>query len=244
MVQMPGSLSRCWYANLTLTSSRHAKLPEDIGKPAEDADTLKHAIIARYGRVYNDPRRVLELHSIVIQSPLLKDLLSDVLEGYPGVTVGLQRLEFSGTFEPLIHRWSELKSEIQRLREDIGKEDAEDQAADRLKHAELLYDLLEKEFKETISSSQDMIKQNVITFELLWTVFQPGCFVYSKIHGHDRVFRLSSQHHGKDRNGNLVFWLACQYVDNGATAFGTEKLNLSVPSYQGEHIFSGDAGLE
>lgn len=220
-------------ANIILTSFRHAKLPEDIGKPAEDADTLKHAIIARYSRVYGDPRRVLELHSIVIQSPLLKDLLEIVLENYPGVTVGLQRLEFSGTFEPLIHRWSELKAEVQRLKNDAGEEHAEEQAADRLKHAELLYNLLEEEFKETISSSQDMIEQNVITYELLWTVFQPGCFVYSKVHGHDRVFRLFSQRYGKDRHGNPVYWLTCQFVDSGATAFGTDKVNLNVPAYLG-----------
>jgi hypothetical protein len=222
--------------SLRLTSSRHAKLPEDIGKPAEDADTLKHAIIARYSRVYGDPRRVLALHSIVIQSPLLKDLLKVVLEGYSGVTVALQRLEFSGAFEPLIHRWSRLKSEIQKLKDAACKEDAEEQAADRLKHAELLYDLLEKEFKETISSSQDMIKQNVITWELLWTIFQPGLFVYSKVHGYDRVFRLFSQRYGKDRSGNPVYWLTCQYADNSASSFGTVKLNLNIPAYQGLYV--------
>jgi hypothetical protein len=221
---------------VVLTFSRHAKLPKDIGKPAEDADTLKHAIIARYSRVYGDPRRVLALHSIVIQSPLLKDLLEVVLEGYSGVTVALQRLEFSGAFEPLIHRWSRLKSEIQKLEDAARKEDAEGQAADRLKHAELLYNLLEEEFKETISSSQDMIEQNVITWDLLWTIFQPGLFVYSKVHGHDRVFRLFSQRYGKDRNGNPVYWLTCQYADNSATSFGTVKLNLNIPAYQGLYI--------
>jgi hypothetical protein len=222
--------------SFTLTLSRHAKVPEDIGKPAEDADTLKHAIIARYSRVYGDPRRVLALHSIVIQSPLLKDLLEVVLEGYSGVTVALQRLEFSGAFEPLIHRWSRLKSEIQKLKDAACKEDAEEQAADRLKHSELLYNLLEEEFKETISSSQDMIEQNVITWDLLWTIFQPGLFVYSKVHGHDRVFRLFSQRYGKDRNGSPVYWLTCQYADNSATSFGTVKLNLSIPAYQGLYI--------
>lgn len=209
-------------------------MPEDIGKPAEDADTLKHAIIVRYTRVYADPRRVLALHSIVIQSPLLKDLLEDVLAGYPGVTVALQRLEFSGAFEPLIHRWSQLKSGIEKLKDEADTEGADEQASDRVKHAELLYNLLEEEFRETISSSQDMIKQGVITFDLLWTVFQPGCFVYSKIQNHDRVFRLNSQRYTTDSCRNPVYSLEGEFVDRSATSFGTDSVNLKIYQYEGQ----------
>lgn len=209
------------------------KLPEDLGKPAEDADTLKHAIIARYIRVYGDPRRVLELHSIVIQSPLIKDLLAVVLADYPGVTVELERLEFSGDFEPLIHRWAELEAEIQKLKEEAGKEDADEVAADRVKHAELLYDLLQKEFEDTIASSQDMIKKGVITYDLLWTVFQPGCLVYSQLQGQDRVYVLNSEHYGRDRDGNSVLWISLQFVDFDGTSFGTSKMNLSIGSFAG-----------
>lgn len=68
---------------------------------------------------------MLGLHSIVIQSPLLKELLGVVLAGYPGVTVDLDRLEFSGRFEPLIHRWTELTAAIEKLRQKNGKTSAE-----------------------------------------------------------------------------------------------------------------------
>lgn len=194
---------------------------------------MKHAIIARYVRVYADPHRVLALHSIVIQSPLLKDLLTVVLAGYPGVTVSLQRLEFSGVFEPLIHRWAELNAAINKLKSEAVKEDADDKAADRVKHAELLYNLLEEEFRDVISSSQDMIKQGVITYDLLWTIFQPGCLVYTKLQGQERVFRLYSQRYGRDREQNPAYWLTCQYVDTSGVSFGTNKLNMSIPSFQG-----------
>lgn len=214
--------------------NRQAKLPEDIGKPSEDADTLKHAIIARYIRVYADSHRVLALHSIIIQSPLLKDLLEVVLAGYPGVTVSLQRLEFSGDFEPLIHRWAELNAAIEKLKSEAAKEGAEEESTERVKHAELLYNLLEEEFRDTISESQDMIKQGVITYELLWTIFQPGCLVYTKLQGQERVFRLYSQRYGRDRDQNPVYWLTCQYVDTSGVFFGTNKLNMSIPSFEGK----------
>lgn len=72
------------------------EVPKDLGKPAEDAETEKWAIIVRRVRVYNDPKKVLTLHSIAIQSPHIKDILKDVLSGYPGVTASLKRVEFQG----------------------------------------------------------------------------------------------------------------------------------------------------
>ena len=141
------------------------------------------------------------LHSIVIQSPLLKELLRDVLSGYPGAAAGLKRLEFSGRFEPLIHRWAELKAAIEKLRLENESESAE-----KLKHAELLLELLQSEFQETIDSSIDMKGQGVMTYDLLWTMFQPGSLIYSKQQNQDRIFRLHASKYGQDRNGNPVFW--------------------------------------
>lgn len=74
------------------------EIPKDVGKPAEDADSEKWAIIVRRIRVYNNPKKVLAIHSVVVQSPLIKDLLGDILKGYPGVTVSLKRLEFAGRY--------------------------------------------------------------------------------------------------------------------------------------------------
>lgn len=176
---------------------------------------------------------MLSVHSIVIQSPLLKELLQDVLAGYPGVTVGLKRLEFSGRFEPIIHRWSLFNAAIDKLREQTGAEDADGKAANKLKHAELLHDLLSKEFKDTIDASTDLKSQGVMTYEHLWTLFQPGSFVFSKQQSQDRIFRLHSSKYGQDRNGNPVYWLTCQYTDYDGTRWGTNKLNVMIPAYEG-----------
>lgn len=214
-------------------------IPEDLGKPAEDAESEKFAIIVRNVKVYNDPKKVLSVHSIVIQSPLLKEVLKGVLAGYPGVTVGLKRLEFSGRFEPLIHRWSEFNRAIHRLKhvEDDsilwGQPKPDNKAPDRLKHAELLHDLLAKEFKDTIDASTDLKGQGVMTYEHLWTLFQPGSLVFSKQQGQDRIFRLHSSKYGQDRNSNPVYWLTCQYVDYDGTRWGTNKLNVCIPAFDG-----------
>ncbi|KAK3109650.1 hypothetical protein LTR53_016861, partial [Teratosphaeriaceae sp. CCFEE 6253] len=207
-------------------------VPEDLGKPAEDAESERWAIIVRHVKAYNDPKKVLSVHSIVIQSPLLKDLLKNVLAGYPGVTVGLKRLEFSGRFEPLIHRWPELVKAIEDVKNE-GVSGAESDAKERLEHAQLLHDLLATEFKDSIDSATDLKSQGVMTYEHLWTLFQPGSLVFSKQQSQDRIFRLHSSRYGQDRNGNPVYWLTCQYVDYDGSRWGTNKLNVSIPAYEG-----------
>lgn len=204
-------------------------VPEDIGKPVENAETAKWALLVRNVKVYNDPRKVIEMHSIVIQSPLLKKLLERVLKDYPGVTPGLKRLEFDGRFQPLIHRWSELKTAIDRL--DLNS-DSEDVCVTK-EHAEVLYNLLQTEFKETIESSQDMKANRVMSYEHLWTLFQPGAIIYCRQDGQESAVKLSDTRYGMDDCQRPCFWVRCKYVDWNGTHFGTCSLNVKVLGYSG-----------
>jgi hypothetical protein len=167
------------------------------------------------------------MHSIVVQSPLLKKLLEGVLKDYPGVTVGLQRLEFSGKFEPLIHRWSQLQKAISELG------DSTEEEQETRKHATLLQETLEKEFKDLIEASQDMKSKGVMTYEYLWTLFQPGAVIYSRQDGQETALKLHETSYGKDRHGNACFWMTCKYVEWDGTRFGTNKMNLSIVQYNG-----------
>ncbi|KAG9524365.1 P-loop containing nucleoside triphosphate hydrolase protein, partial [Aureobasidium melanogenum] len=281
-------------------------IPEDLVPPAENAETQKWAFIARYIKVYGDPRRTLALHSIVIQSPLLKKVLQDVLADYPNVTVGLQRLEFSGKFECLIHRFPELDSTIEKLQEllkhekdtehldpstsnpskpsaidgaleqeqksnnvlvngktpieydaTITKEEL-DQASTisakinseksgddttsvlqpsetelSLKHTQILRDLLYDEFQVLIESSRDMKAQGVMTYEALWTIFEPGTLVYAREEGQDRVFNMLSGKYGFDKDEKPVFWLKIRFIDFDGTKFGWTVAKISIPEFQG-----------
>lgn len=133
-------------------------IPKDIGKPAENDASLKWALIVRNVRVYNDPQKVMAVDSIVVQSPLLKKLLSSVLKNYPGVTAELKRLEFSGQFQPLIHRWAELQKAIDEL--DETTEDGRTTKA----HALLLREVLHQECSDLIDVTQDMKAKRVMTY--------------------------------------------------------------------------------
>jgi hypothetical protein len=178
--------------------------------------------------VYNNPRKTLSIHSIVVQSPLLKKLLQKVLKDYPGLSVNLRRLELTGKFEPIIHRWGRLQEEISKLG------DATEADRETKKHADLLFDVLKKEFKDLIESSQDMISKGVITFEYLWTIFQPGALVYTRQDGQETGLKLVSAKYGIDSNtGTPVLWVSGKYVDFDGSRFGTNKCNIKVPSFSG-----------
>lgn len=203
------------------------EIPEDIGDPVENDETAKWALLVRNVKVYGDPRRVLSIHSVVVQSPLLKKLLAGVLKNYPGVTVGLNRLEFQGKFEPLIHRWAELKDAIAKL-----GDDTEDKRTTKA-HAELLQEILTKEFKTMIDTSQDMKSKKVMTYEHLWTLFQPGATVFARQDGQETAMTLVETKYGVDCNGVPCFWLTCKYVDWDGAKFGSNKINLSISVYTG-----------
>jgi hypothetical protein len=203
------------------------EIPEDIGDPVENDETAKWALLVRNVKVYGDPRRVLSIHSVVVQSPLLKKLLAGVLKNYPGVTVGLNRLEFQGKFEPLIHRWAELQDAIAKL-----GDDTEDKRTTKA-HAELLQEILTKEFKTMIDTSQDMKSKKVMTYEHLWTLFQPGATVFARQDGQETAMTLVETKYGVDSNGVPCFWLTCKYVDWDGAKFGSNKINLSISVYTG-----------
>ena len=202
-------------------------IPEDIGDPVENSETAKWALLVRNIKVYNDPRKVLSVHSIVVQSPLLKKLLAGVLKNYPGITVGLNRLEFSGKFEPLIHRWAELQKAISKLG------DTTEEQRTTKQHAELLQDILVKEFKTLIDTSQDMKSKRVMNFDLLWTLYQPGAVIFSRQDGQETALILTTTRYGVDSKGVPCFWITGKYIDWDGTKFGTQKLNVCVPVFTG-----------
>jgi len=202
-------------------------IPADVGKPVENSETAKYALLVRNVKVYNDPRRVLKIHSIVIQSPYLKKLLQQVLKDYPGIALNLRRLELAGKFEPIIHRWARLKETVSALSDHSDEEKATKE------HANLFLHLLRREFEDVIDTSQDMLSQGVITYELLWTAFQPSSLTYARQDGQETALKLMSTKYGADSHGNPVFWVQGKYVDWDGSRWGSNKVNIMIPCYSG-----------
>ncbi|KAF2450110.1 P-loop containing nucleoside triphosphate hydrolase protein [Karstenula rhodostoma CBS 690.94] len=205
----PGSLASIHnvYADPFMPNKWSTQYPTRASPPAEDAHSLQHALVARY-KLSDDPAKTLDLHSIVVQSPLLKKSLGKVLDGYPGITTELQRVEFTAPFECFVHRW------------------------DRLQAERVLCSTLESELAASIREKDDLVAHGVMRFEKLWTLFEPGCLVYRKHDGHDRVYKLKSAKIEQATSGR-VYKLECQYVDFDGTNFGYNKETINIKEFKG-----------
>lgn len=78
-----------------------------------------------------------------------------------------------------------------------------------------------------------MKNNGVMTFAHIWTIFPPNTIIYAPQDNQDRALRLQTGHYGVDRNQQPVFGLVASYVDFDGQRFGTQKMNISIPTFEG-----------
>ena len=193
------------------------KYPDYVEEPSENDETLRYALLIRNIKS-SDSHKKLEIHSIVVQSPVLKKALGSVLQGYPGITTGLDRLEFEAPFEPFVHRWERLENARQTEQDSEAKS-----------HLELLWSTLEFQLRDTLKKKVDHTAHGVITIKSMWTIFEPGCYVFTVNDGREILLRFISGSY--NRSGDYI--LECNYIDWDGERFGLEDATLEIPTFKG-----------
>lgn len=198
--------------------------PQDVVEAAESKETARFAFLVRKRKSY-DSRKKYDIDSIIVQSPWLKKSLGVVLKDYPGVTTNLERLVFKAPFHPFVHRWTILTSILE-------KDDFEEPVAKE--HLQLFHDVVYEELKNAIAAKIDLVKNGVITFDYLWTIFEPQTLVYSVSDGKECVFQLNSSQKCTDSRRGLDFLrLDVWSCDWDGTKFGRNNTNLDDYEFQG-----------
>lgn len=181
-------------------------------------DTSGYAILARQTEGHGDFGRELKLHSMVIQSDLIKEVLNEVLKGYPGITTGLENLAVEAPFAAFYHRWGELAEAF------------EASTGTTKEHLTLLISILEVEFEGMHKTVADLVKNNVIEYKYIWAIFQPGEHIITKMHGQDTVMLLESgiPYDDTQYGGNKGWSLSAKHIDytGSMTGFGTTKIKF------------------
>lgn len=189
------------------------KYPDDLEEAAENAETARYALLIRNSKCYSG-RKKLQIHSIVVQSPLLKDTLGGILKNYPGITTTLDRLKFKSPFQPFVHRWKNLLEALKSEQDPEAKS-----------HLALLHQVLEAELRDDLKARDDFILNSVITFSTIWMIFEPGTTVFSVQDGENCAARLSDGKYQSSQCGNY-FGLSCQMVDWDGEEFGLGKASF------------------
>lgn len=190
------------------------KLFEPVGAD----EFAQYALILRHTKCY-DGRKSLSICSVLVQSEPLKTFLGKVLDGYPGVTTSLERLEFHQPFRPLVHRWESL----------VKAREEEELNSTAKEHVDHLLKIFEGELKDTLERKKDLIRNGVITPTLVWILFEPGDMVISNSNT-PRGYLFSS---AQLRGGSNEWVLTCKHIDFDGIRFGDKEQQFFVDAFIG-----------
>lgn len=184
-------------------------------------ESAKFAIVVRRQKKSGDTDELeFELHSITVQSPLIKAQLGPVFAGYKGINTNVEKLDFKAPFHEFFYRWKEfLKAEPPKS-DPIGR-----------KHYKLLFDVISLEIVPHLEQIDDLLQNNVISYNYLWTLFEPGTEAYSRdSDGQGRLYLLES---GDYVEYNGTFEMSCRFIDTTGESFGYRTTSLNIDKFQG-----------
>ena len=195
--------------------------PDDIDIDPEETSEAKQCalIVRRQKRV--GQKSSLAIHSITIQSPLIRKVLDTVFDQYKGVTTKLKDLTFNAPFHEFFYRWNRFQQQILREKDHTT-----------LEHIKLLQSVISSEMEPHLEKRQELLDNGLVTFDYLWALFEPDVVIYTQSDGQDRLYRLvNSEYH---RSGSCsFFFLTCRYVDCDGDGFGLVTTSLTLGDFNG-----------
>ncbi|KAL8840540.1 MAG: hypothetical protein Q9170_001293 [Blastenia crenularia] len=196
------------------------KIPEDLPEPEENEESGRYALLVRNNKCY-DGRKSLSIASIVIQSPLLKKVLCQVLKDYPSMAPELDRLEVVSPFRPFVHRWQRLTDALNNERDPETKS-----------HIQIFYDALKKELEMTLEARDDFLAHGTVTFNSLWMLFEPGDVVFTKLNKRPVAAKLKTAGIIQGRHEDF-YRLECEMIYGNGEMFGWGNPKFDIPEFDG-----------
>jgi hypothetical protein len=201
--------------------------PDNLSPSFRDEKEFKsHALIIKHKK-NTKGEFGMHIHSISVQSPLLKSVLKQVFHDYPELPFSnfeLEQVEFEKPFWPFVHRWDEFEKAAHQ------KADIE-----AVKHAQLLYTIVHEELERDMSRFQDLTDHGLIDFDHLWALFRPGELILDvSQHGFGVwAHRFTIGHYEEHPGSPPVFVLKSQYVDWNGKYFGIAKCEEIIGHFKG-----------
>lgn len=194
--------------------------PDDLRMDIEQQNQTKQKALVVRMRKNHSEGKSLTLDSVLIQSQSLKSTLARVFDGYQGITPNLKKLVFRAPFHPFYYRW-------ENFTQVLNDQKANDTSASS--YTQLLYDVLDAELRDVRGEIADLLGNGVITYELLWSLFEPGERVIAKIGVHWQFFVTKDS--GLNKDG--IFQVQGKYIDWDGSEFGYADATMQVCPFAG-----------
>lgn len=196
--------------------------PDDLRMAIEEEEQSKQKALVVRMRKNHGEGKALELDSVVVQSESLKKTLGEVFEGYAGITPSLKKLVFRAPFHPFYYRWA-------RFRQIYERQKSED--PESASYTKLLFDTLGTELRDTMAEIEDLVAHGVITYPLLWALFEPGTRIVSVQDGQpDRFFIVNACTYNHEKG---FLGISVLFVDWDGARFGYTRTMVAICEFGG-----------
>ncbi|KAI1905948.1 hypothetical protein LOZ65_006904, partial [Ophidiomyces ophidiicola] len=172
---------------------------------------------------------------IDVKSNELRDILRGVLRDVRATSLMEERPSIEQNI--LFHFLPELKNHAEKLQ---GEGEV---AANGFEHLLLLIEYVSDTYAATKQHLESLLKRGQITYPLLWTLFKPGCHVYTTClgSGKPRCVIFDAGDNAKEK-GVCYFNMECRYLDHDGQVFGEAGTELGIVKFRGaKKIHSLDA---
>lgn len=171
-------------------------------------------IIRRQARANGDAG--FQLHSIDVQSPLIREVLRKTFSKYRGLDTKEPHLILDAPFHPFAFRWQEFQEEISKVTDDATNV-----------HCKLLKDVLDPEITALLKTKEELLAKSIVSYEYLWILFEPDTIVYTNHNGYERAFQVLAYDYGKR------FFIEACGVDRYGAGYGVRTHTFAVNPFQG-----------
>ncbi|KAH7163595.1 hypothetical protein B0J13DRAFT_670143 [Dactylonectria estremocensis] len=199
------------------------KYPGNLQDSLEQAnESNKKAFVVRMAKNHQDGPPLM-LDSVIVQSQVIKDLLAEVFHGYGGLTTKRNRLVFRSPFHAFYYRWKRFTEVMDRQNE---------KGNDVTPFAQLFYNIIELELRDTMAEISNLKSAGVITYEHLWALFEPGSRLFSSSDGHNRFYLLENCEFIRDPDDPCLA-LDLKSVDWDGSKFGYSSTTMDISAFSG-----------
>ncbi|KAL8647692.1 MAG: hypothetical protein Q9210_005401 [Variospora velana] len=182
-------------------------------------------------RTYDESNRY-ERTDVEIRPGPLADILRDSLKHYPDFPLHDRLMSFSAPFNCFVHNWTKLQAKAD------GDGDKQSTASKDLKQL-LEHISATAELTPYFQDLHPAKNSKKINFQFLWTIFPPGCLIYSKpVMGEDQVLLLQLADENKlEDSGKKGLILTCWAYDWNGETFNRVAYDLEIESFDdAKHI--------
>ncbi|KAI5924920.1 P-loop containing nucleoside triphosphate hydrolase protein [Camillea tinctor] len=154
---------------------------------------------------------MLESTVLQINSPHLLKIFKSVVRYYPAIPANFNSpFQMKGPFQMLFHYWDELHDQL----------DNDALGDDARMHLRLLLEFMKTEMGPSKEQLETMLECDVIGFSNMWTIFKPGCLVYTEVNSYPWVLRLEKTAYEENRQVGKFMEVHCVHTDYDGHCYG------------------------